>query len=107
MTENTPKIDPALATPDAVFAMLATAQHKSEAVNAASDDQFDEAIDDEWVTLDNIVASRPTTAAGVATVLRFFAARMDRDSFCQTELLETLLGNMATALDPIEAGRLS
>jgi hypothetical protein len=101
MTENTPKIDPTLA-------MLALAQQKSRAIRDCPDDQEDQcekAIADEWLALDAIVASKPTTMAGVAAVLRFFAARMDRDSFCQTELLETLMGNMATALDPIELGR--
>src|ERR1019366_3662454 len=100
MTENTPKIDPTLA-------MLALAQQKSRAIRDCPDDQEDQcekASADEWLALDAIVASKPTTMAGVAAVLRFFAARVDRDAMVQRELIESLLGGMATALDRIEAG---
>lgn len=103
MTENTPKIDPTLA-------MLALAQKKSRAIRDCPDDQEDQcgkASADEWLALDAIVASKPSTTAGVADVLRYFAARADRDAFREQELIEKLLGSMATALDRIEAGRLS
>ena len=106
MTENTTKIDPALAdAPDDVFALIALAKQRSKAISdcpGEQTDRFDKACADEWLVLDEIVASIPTTLAGVEAVLRYFAARADRDAFREQELIETLLGNMATALDRIE-----
>jgi hypothetical protein len=90
---------------DPVFALIKTAKQKNKAFSDCPDDQADQcekAHAAEWVAIDEIVASKPTSLAGVAAVLRFFAARMERDAFCQTELLETLMRNMATALDRIE-----
>jgi hypothetical protein len=95
---------------DPVHALITTAKQKNKAFSDCPDDQADQcekAHAAEWVTIDEIVASKPTSLAGVAAVLRFFAERMDRDAYCQQELIETLLGSMATALDRIAAGRVS
>ena len=94
--------------PDHVFSLIETAKQKSKAISdcpGEQRDRFDKACADEWLVLDEIVASVPTTLAGVAAVLRYFAARADRDAFREQELIETLLGNMAAALDRIEAVR--
>jgi hypothetical protein len=98
-----------VASADPVHALIKTAKQKNKAFSDCPDDQADQcekANAAEWAVIDEIAASKPTTLAGVADVLQFFAARMNRDAFCQTELLESLLGNMATALDRIEAGRM-
>jgi hypothetical protein len=93
------------ATPDSIFSMLALAQQKSKALEAASDNKWGEAHTDEWEAVISIVASKPTTVAGVAAVLRFFAARVERDAILQQELMKALLGNMALVLDRIEEER--
>lgn len=135
MTENTTKIDPALATlnadipalaishgaHDPVHALIASAVERREAFLAAYEAIPDhsnenpqhraaEALADQRVGQDSdafaaFAACAPTTSAGVSAALKFFAARTGPDWDWDQEFLKTFLGNMAMALDRIEAGR--
>jgi|SRR5665647_808121 len=123
-----PKADSNPITPDPVFAAIETAVQKHDAFIAALDagdgissdhpqwlrnmvrateSLADQCCKEDWAAIENIAGCKPSTISGVAASLRFFEARMGRDGINSREMMESLLGNMATALDRAEAERTS
>lgn len=61
----------------------------------------------DWAAVDKIVAHEPRTLAGAAASLRFFESRMDVDALREQERMQAAFATLATALERIDAGRLS
>lgn len=117
-----PKADSPI-TPDPVFAAIETAMQKHDAFRAALDAVGDfsngnpqalaadalagQCCGEDFDAMETVAGCKPTTLAGVAAAARFFAAHVEREGVNSREIMEALLGNMATALERIEAGRLS
>ena len=93
------------ANPDPVFALIDSAVRRHKVMAVSPDSSHDRCCGDEWEAIDELVACRPSTVAGVAASLSFFGERMDREAFRDRQLMETLHANLGAALNRIAAAR--